>query len=257
VFEAPLLSSGGRAQRRRCRPLSSTSCWRSRPRLQGRPRLYSLGGRFYPRIPRLYGLHPVGSGRLVFADPDPHSSRLSIWVAEAASTSSGGLSQVAAVLAVLYSLASRLGLLLRQIRIQCYGSASKNCRILLGPPRSSGLGGRRASSRYLAMASPVLYCLGGSRIRASTADPGVVSSAVPSVPVESGTLHTATSTDLATLLQPRRPPQPWPLTTASSPHPSLLGFYTRRGLGGLPAPELGVSIFTPGEFFLFRSGQIV
>ena len=42
------------------------------------------------------------------------------------------------------------------------------------------------------MASPVLYCLGGSRIRASTADPGVVSSAVPSVPVESGTLHTAT-----------------------------------------------------------------
>jgi len=119
------LSSGGRAQRRRCRPLSSTSCWRSRPRLQGRPRLYSLGGRFYPRIPRLYGLHPVGSGRLVFADPDPHSSRLSIWVAEAASTSSGGLSQVAAVLAVLYSLASRLGLLLRQIRIQCYGSASK------------------------------------------------------------------------------------------------------------------------------------
>ena len=54
VFEAPLLSSGSRAQRRRCRPLSSTCCWRPRPRLQGRPRLYSLGGRFYPRIPRLY-----------------------------------------------------------------------------------------------------------------------------------------------------------------------------------------------------------
>jgi hypothetical protein len=46
VFEAPLLSSGSRAQRRRCRPLSSTCCWRPRPRLQGRPRLYSLGGRF-------------------------------------------------------------------------------------------------------------------------------------------------------------------------------------------------------------------
>jgi len=102
------------------------------------------------------------------------------------------------------------------------------------------------------MASPVLYCLGGSRIRASTADPGVVSSAVPSVPVESGTLHTATSTDLATLLQPRRPPQPWPLTTASSPHPSLLGFYTRRGLGGLPAPELGVSILHQVNFYSGR-----
>jgi len=56
------MSSGGRAHPRRCRPLSSTCCWRPRPRLQGRPRLYSLGGRFYPRIPRLYDLHPVGSG---------------------------------------------------------------------------------------------------------------------------------------------------------------------------------------------------
>jgi hypothetical protein len=112
------MSSGGRAHPRRCRPLSSTCCWRPRPRLQGRPRLYSLGGRFYLRIPRLYDLHPVGSGRSVFADSDPHSSRLSIWVPEAASTSSSGLSQVAAVLAVLYSLASRLGLLLRQMRIQ-------------------------------------------------------------------------------------------------------------------------------------------
>jgi hypothetical protein len=124
----------------------------------------------------------------------------------------------------------------------------KNCRILLGPPRSSGLGGRRPSSRYLAMPSPILYCLGGSRIRVFTADPGVFSSAVPTVPVESGTLHTATSTDLATLLQPRRPPQPWPLTTASSPHPSLLGFYTRRGLGGLPAPEFSVSILHQVNF---------
>jgi hypothetical protein len=252
------LSSGGRAQRRRCRPLSSTSCWRSRPRLQGRPRLYSLGGRFYPRIPRLYGLHPVGSGRLVFADPDPHSSRLSIWVAEAASTSSGGLSQVAAVLAVLYSLASRLGLLLRQIRIQCYGSASKNCRILLGPPRSSGLGGRRSSSRYLAMASPVLYCLGGSRIRASTADPGVVSSAVPSVPVESGTLHTAT---LPHFYRPRHAPaaseaastKAFDYSVLASPLPAW--FLHQEGPRRPASSRTRRFYFTPGEF-LFRSGQI-
>jgi len=150
------LSSGGRAQRRRCRPLSSTSCWRSRPRLQGRPRLYSLGGRFYPRIPRLYGLHPVGSGRLVFADPDPHSSRLSIWVAEAASTSSGGLSQVAAVLAVLYSLASRLGLLLRQIRIQCYGSASK--KKLQDPPGPASLFWPRRSAFIIEVPRHGLAC---------------------------------------------------------------------------------------------------
>ena len=79
----------------------------------------------------------------------------------------------------------------------------KNCRILLGPPRSPGLGGRRPLSRYLAMPSPVLYCLAGCRIRVSTADPGVFSSAVPTVPVESGTLHTATSPRFH---RPRRAP---------------------------------------------------
>jgi len=154
MFEAPLLSSGGRAQRRRCRPLSSTSCWRPRPRLQGRPRLYSLGGRFYLRIPRLYDLHPVGSGRSVFADSDPHSSRLSIWVPEAASTSSSGLSQVAAVLAVLYSLASRLGLLLRQMRIQLTDPRQK----LQNPPGPASLFWPRRSAFIIEVPRHGLAC---------------------------------------------------------------------------------------------------
>jgi len=154
MFEAPLLSFGGRAQRRRCRPLSSTSCWRPRPRLQGRPRLYSLGDRFYLRIPRRYGLHPVGSGRSVFADSDPHSSRLSIWVPEAASTSSSGLSQVAAVLAVLYSLASRLGLLLRQMRIQPTDPRQR----LQNPPGPASLFWPRRSASVIEVPRHALAC---------------------------------------------------------------------------------------------------
>ena len=110
------------------------------------------------------------------------------------------------------------------------------------------------------MASPVLYCLGGSRIRASTADPGVVSSAVPSVPVESGTLHTAT---LPHFYRPRHAPAASEATSTmasdygvlASPLSAWFFFYTRRGLGGLPALRTQRFSFTPGEC-LFRSGQI-
>lgn len=134
----------------------------------------------------------------------------------------------------------------------------KNCRILLGPPRSSGLGGRRSSSRYLAMASPVLYCLGGSRIRASTADPGVVSSAVPSVPVESGTLHTAT---LPHFYRPRHAPAASEAASTMASDYSVLAsplpawFLHQEGPRRPASSRTRRFYFTPGEF-LFRSGQI-
>jgi len=116
---------------------------------------------FYPRIPRLYILHPVGSGWLVFVDPDPHSSRRSMWVPETAYTSSGGLSQVAAVVYVLYSLASRLGLFLRQMRIQRTDPHQLLQKGLL--PRWPSLfyvasGGWYRTS-ILALASPAFYSL--------------------------------------------------------------------------------------------------
>jgi len=113
------LGSGCRAHRRRCQPLSPTTAagglalaYRA-----GRTSTASEAG-CYPRIPRLdYVLHLVGSGWLLQIRIRTLQLR-SMWLPETASTPPGGLSQAAAVFYVLYSLASRLGLLLRQIRIQ-------------------------------------------------------------------------------------------------------------------------------------------
>jgi len=84
-----------------------------------------------------------------------------MWVPEAASTPTGGLSQVAAAVYVLYSLASRLGLLLRQMRIQ---STDPHQLLQKGhTPRRPSLFYAASGGRYrtciLALASPAFYSL--------------------------------------------------------------------------------------------------
>ena len=108
------------------------------------------------------------------------------------------------------------------------------------------------------MPSPVLYCLGGSRIRVSTADPGVFSSAVPTVPVESGTLHTATS---PRFYRPRHAPAASEAASTMASDYSVLAsplsawFLHQEGPRRPASSRIQRFYFTPGEF-LFRSGQI-